>query len=107
MTTSKMLWSKSTRIKVMITIDTAFFLLEIIAGFLSHSLALMADAFHMVGDPNKGIRVDLLLTCQQLNDIISLVIGLWAVVAAQKATTDEFTFGVSTRQLLCHMWALH
>ena len=26
--------------------------------------------------------------------VISLVIGLWAVVAAQKATTDEFTFGV-------------
>ena len=35
------------------------------------------------------------LTCpSQLNDIISLAIGLWAVVAAQKATTDEFTFGV-------------
>lgn len=30
----------------------------------------------------------------QLNDIISLIIGLWAVVAAQKETTDEFTFGV-------------
>lgn len=72
----KMSWSKSTRIKLMIIIDTAFFLLELVAGFLAHSLALTADAFHM------------------LNDIISLVIGLWAVVAAQKATTDEFTFGV-------------
>ena len=44
----KMAWSKSTRIKIMITIDTAFFFLEIVAGFLAHSLALMADAFHMV-----------------------------------------------------------
>jgi zinc transporter 1 len=44
----KMAWSKSTRIKVMITIDTAFFLLELIVGFLAHSLALTADAFHMV-----------------------------------------------------------
>jgi zinc transporter 1 len=72
----KMAWSKSTRIKVMIAIDTLFFLVEIVSGFLAHSLALMADAFHM------------------LNDIISLVIGLWAVSAAQKTSTDEFTFGV-------------
>lgn len=43
-----MAWSKSTRIKVMIAIDTAFFLLELICGFLAHSLALTADAFHMV-----------------------------------------------------------
>ncbi|PTB74083.1 cation efflux protein [Trichoderma longibrachiatum ATCC 18648] len=45
---SRLAWSKSTRIKVMIAIDTAFFLLELICGFLAHSLALTADAFHMV-----------------------------------------------------------
>ncbi|OAA37698.1 zinc homeostasis factor 1 [Metarhizium rileyi] len=78
----KMAWSKSTRIKVMIAIDTAFFLLELICGFLAHSLALTADAFHM------------------LNDIISLIIGLWAVIAAQKATTDEFTFGWVRAEIL-------
>ncbi|KAM5355547.1 hypothetical protein ACJ41O_002193 [Fusarium nematophilum] len=78
----KMAWSKSTRIKVMIAIDTAFFVLELVTGFLAHSLALMADAFHM------------------LNDIISLVIGLWAVSAAQKATTDEFTFGWVRAEIL-------
>lgn len=77
-----MAWSKSTRIKVMIAIDTTFFLLELICGFLAHSLALTADAFHM------------------LNDIISLVIGLWAVVAAQKETTDEFTFGWVRAEIL-------
>ncbi|KAF4589438.1 zinc homeostasis factor 1 [Ophiocordyceps camponoti-floridani] len=79
---SKWAWSKSTRIKVMLVIDTAFFLVELIAGFLASSLALTADAFHM------------------LNDIISLVIGLWAVVAAQKATTDEFTFGWVRAEIL-------
>ncbi|PFH55220.1 hypothetical protein XA68_10354 [Ophiocordyceps unilateralis] len=79
---SKWAWSKSTRIKVMLVIDTAFFLVELIAGFLAHSLALTADAFHM------------------LNDIISLFIGLWAVVAAQKATTDEFTFGWVRAEIL-------
>lgn len=78
----KLAWSKSTRIKVMIALDTAFFLLELITGFLAHSLALMADAFHM------------------LNDIISLIIGLWAVSAAQKATTDEFTFGWVRAEIL-------
>jgi hypothetical protein len=46
-----MAWSKSTRIKVMLAIDVAFFLLEIIVGLLVHSLALTADAFHMVGLP--------------------------------------------------------
>jgi zinc transporter 1 len=41
-------WSKSTRIKVMLVLDTVFFLLELGVGFAVHSLALMADAFHMV-----------------------------------------------------------
>ena len=43
-----MAWSKSTRIKVMLAIDIMFFLLELGVGFAVHSLALMADAFHMV-----------------------------------------------------------
>jgi zinc transporter 1 len=30
-----------------------------------------------------------------LNDIISLVVGLWAVKAAQKSSTDKYSFGVS------------
>ena len=41
-------WSKATRIKVMLGIDTAFFILELAVGMAVHSLALMADAFHMV-----------------------------------------------------------
>lgn len=42
---------------------------------------------------------DTQLASIQLNDIISLIIGLWAVVASQKETTDEFTFGVCTPRL--------
>jgi zinc transporter 1 len=60
----------------MLAIDTAFFILELGVGIYVGSLALMADAFHM------------------LNDIISLVVGLWAVKAAQKQSTDKFSFGV-------------
>lgn len=70
-------WSKGTRITVMLFIDTLFFLIEIGAGCWVGSLALMADAFHM------------------LNDIISLAIGLWAVKMSQRPSTDEFSFGVS------------
>lgn len=59
MASSKSLWSKSTRIKIMIAIDTAFFLLELVSGFLAHSLALTADAFHMVrsSPPSTGCEI--------------------------------------------------
>ncbi|KAI1414935.1 cation efflux protein [Hypoxylon sp. FL1857] len=77
-----MAWSKTTRISIMLAIDVAFFLVELISGFLVHSLALMADAFHM------------------LNDIISLIIGLWAVTVAQRATTNKFSYGWVRAEIL-------
>jgi len=40
--------SKSTRIMILLAIDTAFFFLELIVGYAVHSLALVADSFHMV-----------------------------------------------------------
>lgn len=40
--------SKSTRIIIMLVIDTCFFALELGVGLTVGSLALMADAFHMV-----------------------------------------------------------
>lgn len=59
----------------------------------------MADAFHMVRrltSTSHCARTNWQTETNtaQLNDIISLVIGLWAVSAAQKTSTDEFTFGV-------------
>ncbi|KFY67410.1 hypothetical protein V496_01601 [Pseudogymnoascus sp. VKM F-4515 (FW-2607)] len=66
----------------MLAIDTAFFLLELGVGMAVGSLALMADAFHM------------------LNDIISLVVGLWAVKAAQKPRSDKFSFGWVRAEIL-------
>jgi zinc transporter 1 len=42
--------SKSSRITIMLAIDVAFFILELGVGLAVGSLALMADAFHMVGD---------------------------------------------------------
>lgn len=66
----------------MLAIDAAFFVLELGVGVAVGSLALMADAFHM------------------LNDIISLVVGLWAVQAAQKQTTDKYSFGWLRAEIL-------
>ncbi|KAI4870258.1 cation efflux protein [Hypoxylon rubiginosum] len=77
-----MAWSKTTRISIMLAIDIAFFLVELITGFMVHSLALTADAFHM------------------LNDIISLVIGLWAVTVVKKETTNKFSYGWVRAEIL-------
>lgn len=77
-----MAWSKATRIGIMLAIDIVFFLIEVGVGLAVGSLALMADAFHM------------------LNDIISLVIGLWAVWMSQKPSTDEFSFGFKRYEIL-------
>ncbi|KAI0909194.1 cation efflux protein [Ustulina deusta] len=77
-----MAWSKTTRISIMLVIDIAFFLIELISGFMVHSLALTADAFHM------------------LNDIISLIIGLWAVTVVKRATTNRFSYGWVRAEIL-------
>lgn len=47
-------WSKETRIKIMLSIDTAFLVLELGVGVAVGSLALMADAFHMVSRTTDG-----------------------------------------------------
>lgn len=68
--------SKSSRIMILLAIDSVFFLLELVVGYWVHSLALVADAFHM------------------LNDVLSLCVGLWAVkVANQKTNSKMYTYG--------------
>jgi len=52
---------KSCRLITMLVLTTSFLMVEIIAGRVSNSLALIADAFHM------------------LSDTMALVIGLLAV----------------------------
>lgn len=68
--------SKSTRILILLAIDTVFFFIELVTGNVVHSLALVADAFHM------------------LNDVISLLVGYWAVrVANSGKTSKTYTYG--------------
>lgn len=47
-------FSRSARIITLLVIDSLFFLLEIIVGYSVHSLALVADSFHMV--PPRPVR---------------------------------------------------
>jgi zinc transporter 1 len=77
--------SKSTRIIILLVIDFAFFLLELITGYAVHSLALVADSFHM------------------LNDVLSLCVGLWAVKMASKDMKDTpkmYTYGYQRAETL-------
>ena len=75
--------SKSSRILILIGCNAAFFLLELIVGSSVHSLALVADAFHM------------------LNDVFSLCVGFWAVKAASSMETSKmYTYGWQRAEIL-------
>ena len=41
---------KKCRLASMFSLTTAFFLVEIIVGYLTNSMALVADSFHMLSD---------------------------------------------------------
>ncbi|ERT02139.1 solute carrier family 30 (zinc transporter), member 1 [Sporothrix schenckii 1099-18] len=75
-------WSKTTRIGVMMALDTVFLVIELGVGYYVSSLALIADAFHM------------------LNDIISLAVGLWAVTLARKESNDRYSYGWLRAEIL-------
>lgn len=78
-----MIAGKELRIITLLLIDTCFFLLELIIGYMSHSLALIADSFHM------------------LNDIFSLLVALWAVNVAKNRSPDaKYTYGWKRAEIL-------
>lgn len=78
-----MLSGKEIRILTLLAIDTLFFFLEIVVGYAVHSLALIADSFHM------------------LNDIFSLLVALWAVnVAKNKGADAKYTYGWKRAEIL-------
>ena len=68
----------------LLVIDTVFFFLEIIVGYATKSLALVADSFHM------------------LNDIISLFIALWAIKKAGQTenVAAKYTYGWQRAEIL-------
>ncbi|KAK9468172.1 hypothetical protein V1512DRAFT_203626 [Lipomyces arxii] len=77
------LLSKQGRIISLLVLDSLFFLLEVIIGYAVHSLALVADSFHM------------------LNDVFSLVVAYWAVkVANSKVASSEYSYGWQRAEIL-------
>lgn len=74
---------KSTwRLVMMIILNIIFMLAELIVGFISKSLALQSDAFHM------------------LSDIASLFIGLFAHRLSKDPPTSSMTFGWARTEVL-------
>ncbi|KAF1813720.1 cation efflux protein [Eremomyces bilateralis CBS 781.70] len=75
--------SNTTRLSIVIGISLCFFIAEISVGFYTHSLALIADAFHY------------------LNDLIGFVVALIAIrVSKQGKSPRGFSFGWQRAQML-------
>ena len=76
--------SRQSRILILLAIDTAFFILELTVGILVHSLALYADAMHM------------------LNDILSLFVALYAIKLASQTEVKNarLSFGWQRAEVL-------
>lgn len=65
-----------------ITLNTAFVVLEAVAGFLSSSMALVADAGH------------------NLSDVLSLVLAWTAATLAKRPASARFTYGYRSSTIL-------
>ncbi|KAJ7742987.1 cation efflux family-domain-containing protein [Mycena olivaceomarginata] len=75
--------SRSSRIKILLAIDVVFFFVEIISGYAVGSLALVADSFHM------------------LNDVMSLIVALYAIkLTNQSATDSRYSYGWHRAEIL-------
>lgn len=67
----------------MLTLTSSFFIVEIIVGYVTNSMALVADSFHM------------------LSDVMSLVVGFLALRYSKKSQrTERNTFGWQRAEVL-------
>jgi zinc transporter 1 len=75
--------SRSARITLLLAIDVVFFFVELIVGYAVGSLALVADSFHM------------------LNDVMSLVVALYAIKLTAKNSNDSrYSYGWHRAEIL-------
>jgi zinc transporter 1 len=72
----------NTRYTSMISMVGVFFLLELVVGIISGSLALQADAFHM------------------LSDLLALIIGYVSIRLAKKEKNSKYTYGWLRAEIL-------
>eukprot|EP00794_Sanderia_malayensis_P006010 gene6010-6708_t len=77
------LLSRKTAFLSMTILLSAFFLTEMVVGYVTNSMALIADAFHM------------------LSDVASLVVGYLALrYSSSKAPKERYTFGYARAEVL-------
>jgi len=74
--------SRTARITLLLVIDVMFFFVELIVGYAVGSLALVADSFHM------------------LNDVMSLVVALYAIKLAEQQSDHRYTYGWHRAEIL-------
>ncbi|KAG6891258.1 hypothetical protein C0995_008510 [Termitomyces sp. Mi166 len=75
--------SRSARITLLLIIDIFFFFVELIVGYAVGSLALVADSFHM------------------LNDVISLIVALYAIkITASSSSDSRYSYGWHRAEIL-------
>lgn len=75
--------TKTCSLITMLVLTSGFFLVEIIVGYATHSVALIADSFHM------------------LSDVISLIVGFLALRYSKKSRkTARNTFGWQRAEVL-------
>ena len=74
--------SKKIRISLLLALDTVFAIIELTTGYMVHSLALVADSFHM------------------FNDILSLIVALWAVTVSDSGSSPTFSYGLQRAEVL-------
>ncbi|KAL3079906.1 hypothetical protein niasHT_038423 [Heterodera trifolii] len=67
--------SRGCRLLLMIFLTFAFFFIELVFGYISHSMALIADSFHM------------------LSDVIALCIAFGCLKIAERRKSSKNTFG--------------
>ncbi|KAF8168028.1 cation efflux protein [Crassisporium funariophilum] len=78
-----MAMSRSARITLLLVIDVLFFFVELIVGYAVGSLALVADSFHM------------------LNDVMSLIVALYAIKLTNGNSTDSrYSYGWHRAEIL-------
>ncbi|KAK3753497.1 hypothetical protein QZH41_017997 [Actinostola sp. cb2023] len=79
----KRLCGRSGTVMWMMSLTSSFFLVEIVVGYMTNSMALVADSFHM------------------LSDVMSLIIGLIALRYSKRSQrTDRNTFGWQRAEVL-------
>ncbi|KAF8507108.1 cation efflux protein [Russula emetica] len=75
--------SRTARLYFLLVLDLLFFVLEISIGYAVGSLALVADSFHM------------------LNDVVSLIIALYAIkLTASSTPTTRYSYGWHRAEIL-------